>query len=84
MSLALERLTKYIGQEASQQLNQWLNQKDYSAFVEYMLTSYYDSRYRKHPPNVIHVIKASGLSQASAQLESWLKSQPLPFSHNAL
>lgn len=80
MSLALERLTKYIGPTARQQLNQWLAQKDYSAFVEYMLTSYYDSRYRKNPPNVVHVIKASGVSEAAEKLKRWLKTQPLPFS----
>jgi tRNA 2-selenouridine synthase len=83
MSIALERLNKYIGHEARTQLTLWLTQRDYRAFVEYMLTSYYDSRYSKHPPNVIHVIKANTLQEAIEGLNVWLRAQSRPFSHNA-
>ena len=72
MMTALQRLHKFVGAEARRNLQQSLQRGDYDNFVRYLLTTHYDARYRSHPPNIIHTIKANTIEQAQKLLKEWL------------
>ena len=73
MRFAVLKLEKYISSTNRQQLIAWLQAGRFNDFIEYLLVKYYDPRYRKNPPHVIHRICANTPAEAASQVETFMR-----------